>query len=107
MLVAIAVAALNHVGAKGNYRNALRIANSMPTSGLPALATAGGHASGGAGAATGVEIGPGLGGIGTTGAQITKHHDEGGRSEAHAPSKSEEATAAAGKAAADGEKPAR
>jgi hypothetical protein len=84
MLVTIAVAALSYVGAKGNYRNALKIANSMPTSGLPALATAVGPTSSGAGAGTGVEIGPGVGGIGTAGAQMTKHHDEGGGS--HEPS---------------------
>ena len=31
MLVAIAVAALGYLGAKGNYKNALKIANNMPT----------------------------------------------------------------------------
>src|SRR3954451_19353735 len=31
MLVAVAVAALSYLGAKGNYKNALKIANNMPT----------------------------------------------------------------------------
>jgi hypothetical protein len=44
MLVAVAVAALSYLGAKGNYRNALKIANNMPTSGLPAFAPAGASA---------------------------------------------------------------
>jgi hypothetical protein len=46
MLVAIAVAALAYVGAKGNYSNALEIASKMPSGGLPAFATAGAGASG-------------------------------------------------------------
>jgi len=89
MLVSLAMAALSYAGAKSNFRNALKIANSMPTGGLPALATAGGNASGGAGAGAGVEIGPGIGGIGTTGAQMTKHHDE--RDGSHEPSASDAA----------------
>jgi hypothetical protein len=82
MLVAIAIAALARMGVKGNYRNALKIANSMPTGGLPALATANG-AGGGTGTGAGVKIGPGVGGIGAAGAQATKHHDGGGGSETH------------------------
>ena len=36
MLVSIAIAALSALGAKANYGNALKIASSMPTGGLPA-----------------------------------------------------------------------
>jgi hypothetical protein len=61
MLVAIAIAALSYVGAKANYGNALKIANRMPTGGLPALATAGAPA-GSAQAGAGVAIGPSVGG---------------------------------------------
>jgi hypothetical protein len=68
MLVAIAVAALAYVGAKGNYKNALKIADKMPTGGLPAFATAGHAPSGGAGAGTGVAIGPSVGGPAVVGA---------------------------------------
>ena len=74
MLVAIAVAALNHVGAKGNYRNALKIANSMPTGGLLVPATA--TASSGAQAGTGVAIGPNVGSIGATGAAAVRLTDK-------------------------------
>ena len=85
MLVTIAVATLGYAGAKGNYRNALKIANSMPTSGLPTLATAGGHASGGAGAGAGVEIDAGVGPLGATGSMMTKHEGEGGGDKELAP----------------------
>jgi hypothetical protein len=68
MLVAIAVAALGYLGAKGNYKNALKIANNMPTGSLPAFATAGHAPSGGAGAAAGVAIGPSAGGPAVVGA---------------------------------------
>lgn len=66
MLVAVAVAALSYLGAKGNYRNALKIANNMPTGGLPAFAPAG--AGGGTAAGTGVVIGPSAGGPAVVGA---------------------------------------
>lgn len=59
MLVAIAAAALSYVGAKGNYTNALKIANTMPTGGLPALAVVGGGQRTAA-TAEGVATGPGL-----------------------------------------------
>lgn len=83
MLVAIAVAALSYVGAKGNYGNALKIANQMPAGGLPALATVGVRTGGGAGTAAGVSIGPSAGSFGTAGAQMVKHEgaDGGARSE--------------------------
>jgi len=68
MLVSIAIAALSALGAKSNYGNALKIASSMSTGGLPALAVVGGgQLGGGAGTATGVLIGPGTGSIGATG----------------------------------------
>jgi hypothetical protein len=67
MLVSIAVAALSALGAKANYGNALKIANSMPAGGLPALAVAGGGQLGGTGTATGVLLGPSTGSIGAAG----------------------------------------
>jgi hypothetical protein len=63
MLVAVAVAALSYAGAKANYRNALKIANNMPTGGLAAVAAAGGHGQAGAPAVAGVAIGAGPGGL--------------------------------------------
>ena len=81
MLVAIAMAALSYLGAKGNYGNALKIARSMPTGGLPALAIAGSATRSGtrAGAGTWVALGgPGPAGpLGTAGAMMTKHEPEG------------------------------
>jgi len=68
MLVAVAVAALGYLGAKGNYKNALKIANNMPTGSLPAFATAGHAPSGEAGAGAGVAIGPSVGGPAVIGA---------------------------------------
>jgi hypothetical protein len=68
MLVAIAVAALGYLGAKGSYKNALKIANNMPTGSQPAFATAGHAPPGGAGAAAGVAIGPSAGGPAVVGA---------------------------------------
>src|SRR5262249_51640302 len=70
MLVAIAVAALGYLGAKGNDKNALKIANNMPTGSLPAFATAGHAPSGGSGggAGAGVAIGPSTGGPAVVGA---------------------------------------
>jgi hypothetical protein len=59
MLVAVAVAALGYLGAKRNDRNAL-------TGPLPRLRDRqGSAASGGAGAATGVAIGPSVGAAAT------------------------------------------
>jgi hypothetical protein len=68
MLVAIVVAALSYLGAKGNYGNALQIADKMPTGGLPAFAAAGHAPSGGTQAGAGVAIGPSIGGPSVVGA---------------------------------------
>jgi hypothetical protein len=79
MLVGVAMAALSYIGVKGNYGNALKIANSMPTGGLPALAVAGGgHMGGGAGAGTGVLIGPSTGSIGVAGNAMMQADDQSG-----------------------------
>jgi hypothetical protein len=67
MLVSIAIAALSYLGAKGNLGNAVKIAGSMPTGGLPALALAGGGQMGGAGIGAGVLIGPSPGSFGAAG----------------------------------------
>lgn len=76
MLVAIAMAALNYLGAKGNYGSALKIARSMPTSGLPALATAVSGTAGRSGASAGVSIGPSTGAIGAAGNVMHRVDDE-------------------------------
>ena len=76
MLVAIAIAALSYVGARSNYSNALKIANKMPTGGLPELATVGGSARGGAHAVTGVSIGPSTGAFGTAGSATLRLTDD-------------------------------
>ncbi|MEZ4364493.1 MAG: hypothetical protein R3B48_30230 [Kofleriaceae bacterium] len=81
MLVAVAMAALAYTGVKGNFGNALKIANSMPTV-TPALALAGGGqmASGGAGTAVALG-GPGpLTGVGAGGAMMVKSEGQGGGS---------------------------
>jgi hypothetical protein len=79
MLVSVAIAALSYVGAKGNYGNALKIASSMPTGGLPALAVAGGGQPGsGAGAGAGVLIGPSTGSIGAAGNAMMQADDQSG-----------------------------
>jgi hypothetical protein len=78
MLVSIAIAALSALGAKANYGNALKIASSMPTGGLPALAVAGGGQLGGAGTATGVLLGPGTGSLGVAGNAMMQADKEGG-----------------------------
>jgi hypothetical protein len=78
MLVSIAIAALSALGAKANYGNALKIASSMPTGGLPALAVAGGGQLGGAGTATGVLIGPGTGSLGVAGNAMMQADDKDG-----------------------------
>lgn len=70
MLVSLAMAALAYAGVKGNYGKALKIARSMPPTGLaPALATAGGPGARAATAGTGVKLGvPGpAGAVGTAG----------------------------------------
>jgi hypothetical protein len=78
MLVSIAIAALSALGAKTNYGNALKIASSMPTGGLPALAVVGGGQLDGAGTATGVLLGPGTGSLGAAGNAMMQADKEGG-----------------------------
>jgi hypothetical protein len=80
MLVSLAMAALSYLGAKGNYSNALKIASSMPTGGLPALAVVGGRQMGGTGAQTSAWIGPSTGSLGVGGAMMSKAEGEGGGS---------------------------
>jgi hypothetical protein len=67
MLVAIAIAALSYLGVRANYGNALKIASSMPTGGLPALGLVGGGQLAGGAATTGALIGPGTGSLGVAG----------------------------------------
>jgi hypothetical protein len=67
MLVAIAMATLSYLGVKGNYGNAVKIASSMPTGAVPALAVAGGGQISGAGAGTGVLVGPSTASAGVAG----------------------------------------
>ena len=88
MLVSLAMAALSYLGAKGNYGNALKIANSIPTGGLPALAVVGGGQMGGAGAGTGVLVGPSTGSLGIGGAMMSKAEGEGEGSSSESTSKS-------------------
>lgn len=77
MLVAVAVAALGYLGAKGNYKNALKIANNIPTGPLPAFASArNSAASGGTVAETGAAIGPSVGGPAVVGAAATRLSDK-------------------------------
>jgi len=80
MLVSVAMAALSALGAKANYGNALKIASSMPTDGLPAMAFAGGGQVGGAGAGagTGVLVGPGPGSLGIAGNAMIQADKDGG-----------------------------
>jgi hypothetical protein len=79
MLVSIAMAALSALGARANYGNALKIASSMPTGGLPAMAMAGGgQVGGGAGAGTGVLVGPGTGSLGVSGNAMMQADDKNG-----------------------------
>jgi hypothetical protein len=79
MLVAVAIAALSYVGVKGNFSNAVKIASSMPTGGLPAFAMAGGGPmTSGAGAGTGVLIGPSTGSLGTAGNAMMQADDKNG-----------------------------
>jgi hypothetical protein len=92
MLVGIAVAALSALGTRANYGNALKIASSMPTGGLPALALAGGgQIGGGAGASPGVLIGPGTGSFGSAGnAMMQADEDGAGGSKTDRPGKQAE-----------------
>ena len=93
MLVSLAMAALSFLGARGNYRNLVKIGGSMPTGGLPAFATTGVTGPGGAGAATGVAIGSGMGSIGVGGAMMVKHEaDAEGMDDAHRPPPGADAT---------------
>jgi hypothetical protein len=88
MRVSIAIAALSALGAKANDGNALKIASSMPTGGLPALAVAGGGQLGGAGTATGVLISPSTGSLGVAGnamMQADKEEGSGGTQEESGP----------------------
>jgi len=78
MLVSIAIAALSYVGVKGNYSNALKIASSLPTGGLPAVAVADGGQMGGPGTARGVLIAPSTGSIGAAGNAMMQADDETG-----------------------------
>jgi hypothetical protein len=80
MVVSLAMAALSYLGAKSNYGNALKIAGSVPTRGLPALALAGGGQMGSAGSRTSVWIGPSTGALGVGGAMMSKAEGEGGSS---------------------------
>jgi len=78
MLVSIAIAALSYLGVKGNYGNAVKIANSMPTGALPAFAVAGGGQVSGAGAGTGVLVGPSTGSAGIAGNAMMHADDSSG-----------------------------
>jgi hypothetical protein len=79
MLVSIAIAALSYVGVKGNLGNAVKIASSMPTGGLPAMAVVGGGGTGGgAGVGTGAVIGPSTGSFGMAGNAMMQADDKNG-----------------------------
>jgi len=75
MLVAIAIAALSASSAKGNFRNALKIANSMSTGGLPAIALMGGGAGDGGAVGTGASIGIETGSLGAAGKAALRLQD--------------------------------
>jgi hypothetical protein len=83
MLVGIAAAALSALGARANYTNALKIAGRIPTSGLPAMALAGGGQAGGASA--GALIGPSPGSLGMAGNAMMQADKEGGGGSTDAP----------------------
>lgn len=89
MLVAIAMAALSFFGARGNFRNLVKIGGATPTGSLPAFATGFGSIPGGAKAGAGVAIGagPGPGAFGVGGAMMVKHEADasGGGSSQHSP----------------------
>jgi hypothetical protein len=80
MLVAIAMAALSYLGAKGNVSNALKVAGSMPMP-MPAFAVAGGGeiASGRAGTAVAIGGPTPLTGVGVSGAMMSKHEGDDAR----------------------------
>jgi hypothetical protein len=91
MLVSVAIAALAYVGVKGNLGNAVKIASSMPTGGLPAFAIAGGGQMGsGAGAGTGVLIGPSTGSLGIAGNAMMQADDKNGAGTNHEGSRSQD-----------------
>lgn len=94
MLIAVAVTALSYVGAKGNFSNAVKIANKLPAHGMPAFATAGVPLSEGARAATSTAIGPSAGGFAVAGSQMVKHQGEGGNEDHGAAADSEKPAAA-------------
>jgi len=73
MLVAIAMAALGYLGAKGNYGNAVQIASRTPSAGLPALVSAAiPRANVEAVAGAGASLGPRVGAFGAAG-NVTLH----------------------------------
>jgi hypothetical protein len=78
MLVSVAMAALSYLGVKGNYGNAVKIAHSMPTGALPAFSAVGGGQVGGAGAGTGVLIGPSTASAGIAGNAMMQADDSNG-----------------------------
>jgi hypothetical protein len=82
MLVSIAIAALSYTGAKANYGNALKIAQSMPAPALPAFAMSSGQRAAGGGAATGVTLGPTTTSMGVAGNAMMQADDANGTSEA-------------------------
>ena len=89
MLVAIAMAALSFFGARGNFRNLVKIGGATPTGSLPAFATGFGSMPSGAKAGAGVAIGagPGPGAFGVGGAMMVKHEVDanGGDGPQHSP----------------------
>lgn len=87
MWVAIAMAALALIGAKGNLTTGMKLLNSLPPGGglVPAMAVVGGgHVPGSAGGGVieGVAIGPGTGSLGVGGTLALMEGDkDGGKSE--------------------------
>jgi hypothetical protein len=81
MLVGIAMAALATMGVKANASQALKIAGSMPSGAMPALAIAGGGQLGSsAGAAVAAELPQPYGPFATASGMMAKPHGEGGGS---------------------------
>jgi len=78
MLVSVAMAALSYLGVKGNYGNAVKIANSIPPGALPAFSAAGVGQVSGAGAGTRVLIGPSTGSTGIAGNAMMQADDSNG-----------------------------
>jgi hypothetical protein len=99
MLLAIAMAALSFLGARGNFRNLVKIGGATPTGSLPALATVGGSVPSGARAGAGVAIaeGPGPGAFGVGGALMVKHEADanGGDRPQHSPPEADASQAGA------------